>query len=433
MAEKTHNYHQGRSWSPSHVSYFPSFFNTRFLISLNFRGLNKQFTIYSGRLKCTNGGVTITAGLDVTAETTIEMGAKYAYYFSGTIAPLGIIDTYVYVGAQPKVYAGVTIRGNAMLGYTSEVRRLIDSITYPGLSIKGIATVGPSLDLWGQIEARVIVSGQVKVGAEYSFEPVELYLPNNDATRDHATDKLNHFDKNEAGISPVFQANVRAELDAHLRITPQLNCGIEVGGRIGPVKETLVKAQVSAFMNTLIYFNLYVTAETNGLTSGWEYGYKVELLWRIGILAAASVCCNYRDWATKTYYPVDWQAIPLYGPVTVKSAGASDTKRTLDAEPWILSEEPLPNPIFGTYTTPLLLDPSTVGNEITSNNSIAPRQSASKESEFMLGDFKCTTGGGSACDIETTVTRREFDGGPSRIHKRAPTDCRLRIPNIYCK
>jgi hypothetical protein len=64
-------------------------------------------------LRCTDGPVTITAGLDITAETTIEMGVKYAYYFSGTVVPPKIIDTYVFVGAKPKVYAGVNIRGDA--------------------------------------------------------------------------------------------------------------------------------------------------------------------------------------------------------------------------------------------------------------------------------------------------------------------------------
>jgi hypothetical protein len=320
------------------------------------------------------------------------------------------------------------------------VRRLIDTIAYPGLSIRGIATVGPSLDLWGQIEASLTISGQLKVGAQYVFEPVELYLPNNDETHDRASDQLNDLDTDQAGISPVFQANVRAELDAHLRITPELNCGIRVGGKIGPLKGTLVDAQVTSFMNTSVHFNAHATAGTNGLTSNWEYGYKVELLWRIGIAAVASVCCNYGNWRTKVYYPVPWQTIPLYGPVVVKSAGSSARKeRGIDTKPWILPEEPLPNPLFGWSTTQVHEASISHNLEITNVSSLGRRQTRGKETEFMLGTFKCNSGP-SVCNAASNnpsrmrdVATLPFIGMPNRLPKRAPTDCRLRLPNLYCE
>jgi len=410
---------------------------------LDLRGLDKEFTIYSGRLRCTNGPVTITAGLDITAETTLEMGAKYAYYFSGTVVPPKVIDTYVYVGAQPKVYAGVNIRGNAQLSYTSERRRLIDTITYPGLSIKGIATVGPSLDLWGQIEASITVSGQVKVGAQYVFEPVELYLPNDDETRDRASKQLNSLEADEAGISPIFQANVRADVDAQLKITPELNCGITLGGKIGPLEGTLVDGHVTAFMNTSVHFNAFVTSATDGRTSNWEYGYSVELLWQVGVAAFASVCCGYGNWQSKVHTLVPWQTIPLYGPIVVKSAGDSGNngRRELDKEPWVLSEDPLPNPLFGWSRPTVLLETSTVGHELANNTSLARLQTRAKETEFKLGDFKCNSGSG-ACSVpplgpdsrrDVAALQPKYISRANKLQKRVPTDCRLRIPNLYCE
>jgi hypothetical protein len=45
--------------------------------------LSKVFNIYSGRIQCVNpAGVTLNAGLDITAEVRLEMGSRYAYYFS---------------------------------------------------------------------------------------------------------------------------------------------------------------------------------------------------------------------------------------------------------------------------------------------------------------------------------------------------------------
>lgn len=111
-------------------------------------GLTKFFTLYSGRLSCTSDvGVTFTAGLDITADMQTQMQTRYSYYFSGTVVPPHIIDTYAYVGSQPKVSAGITLTGDATLRYQTDPKKIIDTITYPGLAIKGIAAVGPSLDI----------------------------------------------------------------------------------------------------------------------------------------------------------------------------------------------------------------------------------------------------------------------------------------------
>jgi hypothetical protein len=127
------------------------------------------------------------------------------------------------LGAQPSIYAGVDIRGNAELGYESERKKLISTITYPGLSIKGIATVGPSLDLWGQLAGSITVSGNMKVGAKYTMDPIEMYMPNDDNTQQKASSKMEKFDKDQKGLSPVFQAGVKATVGVELRITPEIN------------------------------------------------------------------------------------------------------------------------------------------------------------------------------------------------------------------
>jgi hypothetical protein len=111
-------------------------------------GLTKFFTLYSGRLSCTSDiGVTFTAGMDITADMQMQMQTRYSYYFSGTVVPPHIIDTYAYVSTQPKVSAGITLTGDANLYYQTDPKKIIDTITYPGLAIKGIAAVGPSLDI----------------------------------------------------------------------------------------------------------------------------------------------------------------------------------------------------------------------------------------------------------------------------------------------
>ena len=81
------------------------------------------------------------------------MDAAYAYYLSGTIVPLKVDDTYRYFYVEPSAYLGLRIEGNAILTYTSEWKKLIDTLAYPGLTIHGITTVGPSLDIYGRVSA----------------------------------------------------------------------------------------------------------------------------------------------------------------------------------------------------------------------------------------------------------------------------------------
>jgi hypothetical protein len=396
-------------------------------------GLSKIFNIYSGRLQCVNpSGVTFNAGLDITAEVGLQMGARYAYYFSGTIVPPNIIDTYVFLGAQPSVYAGVNIRGNAELGYESERKKLISTITYPGLSIKGIATVGPSLDLWGQLAGKVTVAGQMKVGAKYTMDPIEMYMPNDDTTRQKASSKMKNMDKDQVGLSPVFQAGVKVTVGVELRLTPEINCGIKVGGDIGLLKEPLVQAQVAVYTNTSLYFEAHATADTNGLESNWEYGYKIEFRWHVGMDAVANLYL-YGAWKSNEIEAVPWQTIPIYGPIVVKSSSNVATRdlHTSDGRadllPWEVHEDALPNPLFGKpdltelYSAAPAEDSMMISANLYNHTdlelphfsnvtargistyargiNLLHRRADGKENEFSLGDFKCTTGGNSPCSV----------------------------------
>lgn len=104
-------------------------------------GYAKYFTLFSGRIFCrSDTGITFTAGMDVTADLQLQMNTRYAYYFQGTLT--GVKDMYAYARTQPKVGAGITLSGDAQLGYGTEPRKLINTLTYPGLAIKGIAAVG---------------------------------------------------------------------------------------------------------------------------------------------------------------------------------------------------------------------------------------------------------------------------------------------------
>jgi hypothetical protein len=109
--------------------------------------LQQSILLYRAFVGCAR----TNAQLNIYLDTEVAMESTYAYYFSGTIVPPAITGTYAYFGLQPSVYLGLTVTGSARLQYTSQRQPLIPTLSYPGLAIKGIAAVGPTLDIYGQV------------------------------------------------------------------------------------------------------------------------------------------------------------------------------------------------------------------------------------------------------------------------------------------
>ena len=109
--------------------------------------LKKSILLYRAFVGCSRTNAYMNIYLDAEA----AMDATYAYYYSGALGGLLPTATYAYFGMQPSVYLGLTVTGGARLEYQSPRVKLIPTMSYPGLAIKGLAAVGPTLDLWGQI------------------------------------------------------------------------------------------------------------------------------------------------------------------------------------------------------------------------------------------------------------------------------------------
>jgi hypothetical protein len=114
---------------------------------------------------------------------------------------------------------------------------------------------------------------------------------------------MKKVDADQAGLSPVFQAGIKATVGVELRLTPEINCGIKVGGEIGPLKQPLVQAQVTVYTYTFLYSEAHATADTNGQASNWEYGYKIDFRWRVGMDAVANLYL-YGNWKSGEFEAV---------------------------------------------------------------------------------------------------------------------------------
>lgn len=84
-------------------------------------------------------------------EADLAMDATYAYYLSGTFIPPSKPEAFAYFGMEPEAYLGLHIQGNAQMQTTSGRKKIVDTLTYPGLAVKGIAAVGPTLDVYGEV------------------------------------------------------------------------------------------------------------------------------------------------------------------------------------------------------------------------------------------------------------------------------------------
>ncbi|KAL3435418.1 hypothetical protein BDV09DRAFT_185002 [Aspergillus tetrazonus] len=337
-------------------------------------GLVQSLVLYSRCLKCSNKAVTFTTGMDITADFNIEMNARYSYYFSGTVVPPAVTDMYAYMGIQPRVYAGIWITGNADLYYPSERKKIIDTLTYPGLAIKGIAAVGPTMDLWGQITGQVTVSGDLRVQMTYKFKPVKLYFPNNDEVSNNLDIKdMEDTQVNNQGLEPSISGNVCAD-------------GLALS------KGILADAHVSVFANTTRNFHAQASAAINNGDNSWSYGYLQSL--DHGLLLSKK---------------------PLPGAIFGRpaSGGTNSAMFSLD---------------FDSYHSS-----SNTSLAKRENSDVLK-----KEPQFTLGSFKSTTRRGSTCDAfvpSENMLRRDLISvadKPKSLQKQAPpTDCTNRLPRLY--
>jgi hypothetical protein len=185
--------------------------------------LQKSLLLFKASVGCP--GNTFFASVKMFFDTDISMDATYAYYFSGTILPPSTPDTYVYFGLEPSAYMGMRLVGNARMQAGTERKKLIDTLSYPGLSVKGLAAVGPTLDVYGQISGVIQLKGEMRAGVQVDFPKTEVYWPqDDDASAQYQ--KLLGIDAKPSSpdtqIAPTFDSAVSAEAQLDVLITPQV-------------------------------------------------------------------------------------------------------------------------------------------------------------------------------------------------------------------
>ncbi|KAK6358769.1 hypothetical protein TWF730_008088 [Orbilia blumenaviensis] len=139
----------------------------------------KSLLLYNSQVQCPIGvdQISFRSDFEVKAKIKYGMNAEWAYHIAGTIVPFKLNKSYIYLGITPSAELTVEINGNSELRYPLERIKLMDTISYPGVSVKGIAVVQPSLDLWGTMAGRLAVSGTLGAGVKIQYPRYVMYYP----------------------------------------------------------------------------------------------------------------------------------------------------------------------------------------------------------------------------------------------------------------
>ncbi|KAI7241261.1 glycoside hydrolase family 18 protein [Hortaea werneckii] len=259
--------------------------------------LRKSLLLFKASTGCP--GSSLFASIEMFFDTDISMDATYAYYFSGTILPPSTPDTYVYFGLEPSAYTGLRLTGNARMQAGTERKKLIDTLSYPGLSVKGLATVGPTLDLYGQISGVIQLKGEMRAGVQVDFPKTEVYWPqDDDASAQYQ--KLLGIDAKPSSpttqIAPTFDTAVSAQAQLDVLITPQANIGIQIGGTL--TGGSIVDANVHGSIPTDL--QLHASARGSaGSSSDTQANYLVGIYFYYNVaFGAIANILGLKNWAT---------------------------------------------------------------------------------------------------------------------------------------
>lgn len=108
----------------------------------------------------------------------------------------------------------MTLRGEATVQTNSDTVEIISGIGFPGLSIKGLISIGPEFALTGSMDASLSVSGEINAGLSVGFDKTTVFFPNTEAASEDSSEPGSEGDTAMSDYTPTY--DVEASLDAAL-------------------------------------------------------------------------------------------------------------------------------------------------------------------------------------------------------------------------
>ncbi|TFK91426.1 hypothetical protein K466DRAFT_482749 [Polyporus arcularius HHB13444] len=182
-------------------------------------GMSKSFqsVLYSASQSCSSddGTTTFASSMSLTAQGSADYNVEYGFYLEGTIFPPGINQAYVYVSSHGSATVGLQLTGRASASYNSGKIPIIPPVYWPGLSYPGIVSIGPSLNIYGQLQGSLTLSGDI--GATVTYPLPESYVFRSLCGCSHVVEEtiLALIIPSAFNVAPTFDVSLGGSLSVH--------------------------------------------------------------------------------------------------------------------------------------------------------------------------------------------------------------------------
>ncbi|KAL4267541.1 hypothetical protein AB1N83_001025 [Pleurotus pulmonarius] len=187
--------------------------------TFEFKG-NKTLINYQDT-KCPKGGVLVSGTLQVDLKGEIKGTVRAGIIMDGSLISAKITEFAAFAGLTFDVDASVVLKAAVLGGYHSKRIKLINPVGLPFLTIPGILTVGPMVDLEAEVKALLAMEIDTDVHLKYNVENLELWYPK---AKKQTVGKGMHTTDAPLKLKANAQANAKGYIEGHL--VPSLKIGI---------------------------------------------------------------------------------------------------------------------------------------------------------------------------------------------------------------
>ncbi|KAI1505939.1 hypothetical protein F5X99DRAFT_404485 [Biscogniauxia marginata] len=206
-------------------------------ISREFRHeINKDYSIkiLDDEVHCSEGDTQFDAYIRATATTSVEVSTSFgmtltAVFTNDANRPLDITGSYLTFYNEGHISAILHLEALASVHYSK--RQRIVNVPFPGasFSIPGVATIGPQLNIYGQVDIGLTASAEFETTIDIASWEIRQTLPDTDS--DHDPKEVDDADYKDTGSwtgiqKPQVYAGILAEGDASAHLQASVDFGV---------------------------------------------------------------------------------------------------------------------------------------------------------------------------------------------------------------
>jgi len=243
------------------------------------------------RYMCDIGNVRVNAKLDAVATASIKMSTSFGFTLITRLSfPLDLSNAFLHFNNEGEIAAIFTIEALVSAAYESKVTNFV-RIPFPGasFSIPGIMTLGPRLDVNGQLSAQVALSGKMEARVNVASWQIRQTFPDQGSEFDPQQIDAPRRDISVQGVQPpTFDASLQAfgYIEAH--VIPTVTFGIVFHERWG-IGEAAVELAADGYAR----LRAQSTFSTSG--DGCDFAYAIDAGAKLIATAKTPAALNWDD------------------------------------------------------------------------------------------------------------------------------------------